>query len=84
MGTEGSSLYSSQRASKSAPSALAWAATEYLHQAYLTDRAYDKFQENKLWYELLYDHMLEDSSVYFTDEMLRQYFAENYATLVTI
>lgn len=57
---------------------------EYLHQAYLTDRAYDKFQENKLWYELLYDHMLEDSSVYFTDEMLRQYFAENYATVECI
>ena len=36
---------------------------EYLHQAYLTDRAYDKFQENKLWYELLYDHMLEDATV---------------------
>ena len=28
--------------------------------------------------------MLEDSSVYFTDEMLRQYFAENYATVECI
>lgn len=57
---------------------------EYLHQSYLTDRAYDKFQENALYYDLLYDYTLEDSAAYFTDETLRQYFSENYATVKCI
>lgn len=54
---------------------------EYLHQAYLTDRAYDKFQENECYYDLLYQYMLQDSESYFTDETLRQYFSEYYATV---
>lgn len=57
---------------------------EYLHQSYLTDRAYDKFQENTLYYDLLYEYTLEDSEGYFTDETLRQYFSENYATVKCI
>ena len=48
---------------------------EYLKQSCLTDRAYDKFQENECYYDLLYQYMLQDSESYFTDETLRQYFS---------
>ncbi|MBQ7492427.1 MAG: SurA N-terminal domain-containing protein [Clostridia bacterium] len=54
---------------------------DYLKQANLTDRAYDKLAENESWYNLLYDHMQEDGRRYYTDEKLRQYFAEHYATV---
>lgn len=54
---------------------------EYLNQSLLTDRAYDKFRENEIYYNLLSAHVAQDSENYFTDEMLRQYFAENYATV---
>lgn len=54
---------------------------EYLKQSCLTDRAYDKFQENECYYDLLYQYMLQDSESYFTDETLRQYFSEYYATV---
>ena len=53
---------------------------EYLNQSVLTDRAYDKLQENDYYAQLLYDHMKADSEAYFTDEALRRYFAEHYAT----
>lgn len=55
---------------------------KYLKESYLTDRAYDKFQESAAYYQLLYNHVRDEStdSVY-TDEALRQYFAENYITL---
>lgn len=54
---------------------------DYLNQSLLTDRAYDKFQENGYYSQLLYDYMTTDSQSYFTDEALRQYFASNYATV---
>ncbi|MEA5039323.1 MAG: peptidylprolyl isomerase [Clostridiaceae bacterium] len=55
---------------------------EYLRQAYLTDRAYDKFQEGALYYQMLYDHVSEESEdTVYTDEVLRQYFADSYITL---
>jgi len=54
---------------------------EYLNQSLLTDRAYDKFQENSYYSQLLYDYMTRDSQSYFTDESLRQYFSSNYATV---
>lgn len=54
---------------------------DYLNQSLLTDRAYEKFQANNYYSELLYDYMKEDSKSYFTDEALRRYFAEHYATV---
>ena len=57
---------------------------DYLKQSCLTDRAYDKFQENMLYSDLLYDYMQEDSRAYFTDENLRQFFSEYYATVKCI
>ena len=54
---------------------------EYLKQSNLTDRAYDKFQENEQYYALLSDYVQEDAQTYFTDERLRLYFSEHYATV---
>lgn len=49
---------------------------EFLRESALTDRAYDKFQENSLYYELLFDHIASEYAP--SDEELRRYFAENY------
>lgn len=54
---------------------------EYLNQSYLTDRAYDKFQENAYYSQLLYDYMTRDSQSFYTDESLRKYFGSHYATV---
>ena len=54
---------------------------DYLEQTYLTDRAYDKFQSNTYYYDLLYTHMALENQADFTDEKLRQYFSEHYATV---
>lgn len=54
---------------------------EYLNQSLLTDRAYEKFQENDYYSGLLYDYMMRDSEGYYTDEALRQYFNSHYATV---
>lgn len=54
---------------------------EYLNHSYLTDRAYDKFQENAYYSQLLYDYMTRDSQSYYTDESLRKYFGSHYATV---
>ena len=54
---------------------------EYLNQSMLTDRAYDKLQENSYYSELLYDYMTRDSQNYYTDEALRKYFSQNYASV---
>lgn len=54
---------------------------DYLKQANLTDRSHDKLTENEAWYNLLYDHMQEEGRRYYTDEKLRQYFAQHYATV---
>lgn len=53
----------------------------YLQSSYLTDRAYDKFQENAIYYELLYNAVLEKNQDKYTDEYLRQYFSENYISV---
>lgn len=53
----------------------------YLEQTYLTDRAYDKFQSNTYYYDILYTHMALENQDDFTDEKLRQYFSEHYATV---
>ncbi|MBR5537270.1 MAG: peptidylprolyl isomerase [Clostridia bacterium] len=53
----------------------------YLRQSCLTDRAYDKFQENDYYSALLYNYMMTDSESYYTDESLRQYFTTHYATV---
>ena len=52
---------------------------EYLRSNALTDRLYDKLQENNHYYAMLYEYVTlgEDSGVY-TDQQLRQYFADNY------
>ena len=54
---------------------------EYLNQSMLTDRAYDKLQENSYYSDLLYEYMTRDSQDFYTDEALRQYFSQNYATV---
>lgn len=54
---------------------------EYLNQSMLTDRAYDKIQENSCYTDLLYDYMTRDSQNFYTDEALRKYFSQNYATV---
>lgn len=54
---------------------------QYLSSSYLTDRAYDKFQENALFYELLYNAVLADNQSKYTDEYLRQFFSENYISV---
>ena len=51
---------------------------DYLNSSYLTDRSYDKFQENALYYQMLYGAILEKNQDLFTSEYLRQYFAANY------
>ena len=55
---------------------------KYLRQSAMADRVYDKFQENTLYYDKLYDHLVGvgggDS---FSDVDLRQFFSENYATV---
>lgn len=53
----------------------------YLEQTYLTDRAYDKFQSNAYYYDMLYTHMALENKAEFTDEKLRQYFSTHYATV---
>ncbi len=54
---------------------------DYLESAYLTDRCYDKSQENGLYYQLLYNHMLEKNKDTFTSEYLRQFFASDYLAI---
>lgn len=54
---------------------------DYLKQSLLTDRTYDKFQENSYYSTLLYNYMMQDSESYYTDESLRQYFNGHYATV---
>lgn len=52
---------------------------DYLNQNALTDRLYDKLQENSYYYSMLYDHIAQNpSSGVQTDQQLRQFFAENY------
>ncbi|MEA4920364.1 MAG: hypothetical protein VB078_05560 [Clostridiaceae bacterium] len=52
---------------------------DYLKSNYLTDRLYDKLQENSYYYSMLYEYIAAnpDSGIS-TDQELRQYFSENY------
>ena len=53
-----------------------------LRQSAMADRVYDKFQENTLYYDKLYDYMVGEGGEYsFSDVDLRQFFSENYATV---
>ncbi len=52
----------------------------YLQQSNLTDRAYDKFQSNAYYYDNLYTYMAQQNQPDLTDEKLRQYFSDHYAT----
>lgn len=54
---------------------------DYLNTSYLTDRGYDKFQENALYYQLLYNALLEKNKETFTSEYLRQFFTGNYIAI---
>ena len=51
---------------------------DYLNSSYLTDRSYDKFQENNLYYQMLYNAIREKYEDTFTSEYLRQFFSANY------
>lgn len=54
---------------------------KYLNDSYLTDRGYDKLQENTLYYQLLYNAILEKNKETFTSEYLRQFFTGNYIAI---
>ncbi len=54
---------------------------KYLGESYLTDRAYDKFQSNAYYYDMLYTHTAQENKPNLTDEKLRRYFSEHYATV---
>lgn len=52
---------------------------DYLKSNYLTDRLYDKLQENNYYYSMLYEYIsASPDSGMNTDQELRQYFSENY------
>lgn len=52
---------------------------DYLRESCLTDRAYDKFQQGAVYYQMLYDYIAKKTD--YTDEALRQYFADSFLTL---
>ena len=54
---------------------------EYLNSSYLTDRAYDKLQENGMYYSLLYNYLLEQNKDRYTSEYLRQFFVSEYIAI---
>ena len=53
----------------------------YLRESAMTDRSYDAFQENSLYYDLLYEYLCAEAAEFYNDENLRQFFAENYITV---
>lgn len=55
---------------------------KFLAENAMTDRMYDKFQENSKYYDLLFEHMVgTDGENKLTDEALRKFFGENYAKM---
>lgn len=54
---------------------------EYLNASLLTDRGYDKFQENALYYQLLYNAVHEKNKDIYTGEYLGQFFTGNYLAI---
>lgn len=54
---------------------------EYLNASVLTDRGYDKFQENSLYYQLLYNAVHEKNKDIYTGEYLGQFFTSNYLAI---
>lgn len=53
----------------------------YLRESALTDRTYDSFAENALYYNKLYDYVAQHDTTIDSDEELRRFFAENYITV---
>lgn len=53
----------------------------YLRESALTDRTYDSFAENALYYDKLYDYVAQSDTSLASDEELRRFFAENYITV---
>ena len=52
---------------------------DYLNEHAMTDRLYDKLQEQSYYYSMLHDHLAEaEGSVILDDQGLRQFFSENY------
>lgn len=55
---------------------------KFLNENAMTDRMYDKFQENSKYYDLLFAHLVGNGGQFqYTDENLRKFFGENYAKL---
>lgn len=53
---------------------------KFLKDSAMTDRVYDKFQSNALYYDKLFDYLVgEQGKHIFADEALRQFFSDNYA-----
>ena len=51
----------------------------FLRDNAMTDRLYDKLQENSQYYSMLYEYVTEDpDGVVQSDQALRQFFSENY------
>ena len=55
-----------------------YAYLDFLRESALTDRSYDAFQEDSLYYDKLYEYLCAEATEYYTDENLRQFFSENY------
>ncbi len=52
---------------------------DYLRENALTDRLYDKLQENSYYYSMLHDYIAADPDIGVNnDQQLRQFFSENY------
>ena len=51
---------------------------KYLKDSCLTDRGYLKLMENGVYYELLRQYVISEKEGTYTDDELRQFFAENY------
>lgn len=55
---------------------------KFLDENAMTDRMYDKFQENAKYYDLLFEHLVGKNGEHkLTDEALRKFFGENYVRL---
>ena len=53
----------------------------YLKDSCLTPRSYDKLREHDLYYSLLFDRFCGEIGAQYTEERLREYYSDNYATV---
>ncbi len=52
---------------------------EYLNKNMLTDRGYDKFAQNAVYYDMLYQYITEEADqARYSDQEMRRFFGDNY------